>query len=551
MDNSTPTPDHPPLRIMALHALAYCERLFYLEEVEEIRVADHRVYAGRTLHESELPEPGVELGNLTLESAVWGIRGKVDYLRYRDGRLLPYEHKRGRSRGDGAWTSDRLQLVAYAVLLAEHLDRPIDEGRIRYHANQKTIRVVVDEAALAELRQAIDRARQLAASVRRPPVAANENLCARCSLAPVCLPEEERLLAAAEDERRDTEVARLFPARDERQVLHVTEPGSRVGKQGGELVVTPQEGEPVRLPARGVGMVVLHGGCQISSQAIHFAVANGIGVHWLSGGGRYIGGLAPPGGVQRRHRQFLGLSDPALTLELTRRLVRSKVENQLRYLLRGARARGVRDDERVTRAVTGIRAELRSIGQAASADSLRGHEGRAGRYYFSALSMLVDPAQAHMVFEGRHRRPPTDPFNAALSFMYSLLYRDMVAALLVVGLEPAFGFFHTPRSAAYPLAMDLQELFRTTLVDMPLIAAVNRQQWRPEHFNVTGRQVWLSDSGRRLAIELYETRKQEVWRHPVVGYSLSYQRAMELEARLLEKEWSGAPGLFARMRLRG
>lgn len=40
-----------PLRVMSLHALAYCERLFYLEEVEEIRVADDRVFAGRTLHE--------------------------------------------------------------------------------------------------------------------------------------------------------------------------------------------------------------------------------------------------------------------------------------------------------------------------------------------------------------------------------------------------------------------------------------------------------------------------------------------------------------------
>lgn len=28
------------IRVMALHALAYCERLFYLEEVEEIRIAD-------------------------------------------------------------------------------------------------------------------------------------------------------------------------------------------------------------------------------------------------------------------------------------------------------------------------------------------------------------------------------------------------------------------------------------------------------------------------------------------------------------------------------
>jgi len=86
---------------------------------------------------------------------------------------------------------------------------------------------------------------------------------------------------------------------------------------------------------------------------------------------------------------------------------------------------------------------------------------------------------------------------------------------------------------------------------MPLVAAINRRQWTPEHFTIAGQQVWLTDDGRRLAIELYETRKQESWKHPVVGYALSYHRAIELEARLLEKEWSGTPGLFAKMRLRG
>lgn len=541
------TPDEPLLRVMALHALAYCERLFYLEEVEEIRVADHRVYAGRTLHEAEVPEEGCEVANLTLESSEWGIRGRVDYLRYREGNLVPYEHKRGRSKGDEAWDSDRLQIIAYAALLADHFERPIQEGRVRYHASHKTVRVPVDEAAFGELRRAIDRARELAASVQRPPVAAQEQLCAKCSLAPVCLPEEERLLSAAAGDSGP--VPRLFPAQDERQVLHVTDPGSRVGKQGEEFVVTPREGESMRVPGHNVAAVVLHGPAQISSQAIHYAVAHDIGVHWLSGGGHYVGGIAPPVGVQRRHRQFLALSDPVKTLQLARRLVRAKVENQLHYLLRGARARGMRKE--VEEAVTGQRAELRGIDRAFDVDSLRGHEGRAGRWYFSVLPRLLDPTQAHMLFKGRSRRPPLDPFNAALNFTYALLYRDVVAALVVVGLDPAFGFFHTPRSAAWPLALDLMELFRTTLVDMPLVASVNRQQWRLEHFAVTGRQVWLAAEGRRLAIELYETRKQELWRHPVVGYSLSYQRAIELEARLLEKEWSGSPGLFARMRLRG
>jgi CRISP-associated protein Cas1 len=532
---------------MALHALAYCERLFYLEEVEEIRIADHRVYAGRTLHETELPAQA-EQESVVLESEAWGIKGKVDFVRYRDGGLVAYEHKRGRSMGDDAWPSDRLQVIAYAVLLEEHLGKPVREGRVHYHANNKTVRVPVDDAAREALRAAVARARELSRSVQRPPVAENEKLCAKCSLAPVCLPEEERLLRAVDSGEEATQAPRLFPEDDERRILHVVEEGSRVSKSGEQIVVSPREDEPRKFPGRDVAAIVLHGSVQISSQAVHYAVAHDIAVHWLTGGGQYVAGLAPAGGVQRRIRQFEGLRQPELTLRLARRLVKAKIENQLRFLMRGSR--GKDGDGKVVGVLKGIRAELRGVDRAVDVDALRGHEGMAGKLYFSALPALLDAGEL-MRFSGRNRRPPEDPFNAALSFGYSLLYRDAMAAIICVGLDPAFGFFHRPRSAAYPLALDLMELFRTVLWDMPLVASVNRNQWREEHFSRSAGRVWLSQDGRRLAIELYESRKQESWKHPVLDYSLSYARAMELEARLLEKEWSGSPGLFGNMRIRG
>ena len=164
--------------------------------------------------------------------------------------------------------------------------------------------------------------------------------------------------------------------------------------------------------------------------------------------------------------------------------------------------------------------------------------------------MLQFEPSDFLYFKGRNRRPPRDPFNALLSFGYALLYRDCVASLLSVGLEPAFGFLHTPRSAAYPLALDLMDLFRLILWDIPLIGSMNRKQWSKEDFQVTGKQVWLNADGRRKAIALYESRKQEKWKHPVLDYSLSYARTIELEARLLEKEWTGQPGLFAMLRMR-
>ena len=77
---------HALTRIMALHAVAYCERLFYLEEVEEIRIADERVLAGRILHET-LPDDQ-PLTSYVLESERLGIRGKFDALKRQDGRFV-------------------------------------------------------------------------------------------------------------------------------------------------------------------------------------------------------------------------------------------------------------------------------------------------------------------------------------------------------------------------------------------------------------------------------------------------------------------------------
>ena len=546
---SAESDDNPSIRVMALHALSYCERLFYLEEIEELRVADHSVYEGRTLHETEL---GRSWQRLELASESWGIRGKVDFARYRDGNLVAIEHKKGRSKGDAAWDTDILQVTAYAVLLEEHFGKPVPEGRIRYHAANKTVRVTVDDAARDRLRASVARARELSRSLQRPPVTNNENLCAKCSLAPVCLPDESRLAAAlnvAGDAADLRTPRRLFPKNDERRTLHVVDRDAVVKRSGLQLAVRTATGEDRKYPGMDVGAIVLHGSAQITSQAVHFAAANDIAVHWVSGGGSYVGGVAPPAGVQRRLRQYQALQDDELRLQLSRRVVHAKIENQMRFIARQSRARHVGAD--VKAYLKTIRIQACQVPQCAGADALRGSEGMAARAYFSALGLLVNPKQEHMKFNGRSRRPPQDGFNAALSFGYGLLYREVMAAIIAVGLDSAVGFFHTPRTAAHPLALDLMELFRTTLCDMPLVASINRRQWTERHVVASRNQVWLSDEGRRLAVNLFEQRKQETWKHPALGYSLSYVRAIELEARLLEKEWSGEEGLFGRMRLRG
>ncbi|MDC3952626.1 type I-MYXAN CRISPR-associated endonuclease Cas1 [Polyangium jinanense] len=545
--------DGAPLRVMALHALAYCERLFFLEEVEEIRVADERVYAGRTLHAELAREEGDGPSErFVLESEALGLRGEVDALRRRDGQWIPYEHKRGRcKRGEGkdapeAWPSDRLQIGAYAMLVEEATGEVVPEGRLRYHADNVTVRIAVDDALRAEVRAAITRGRALRATVERPPVTSNERLCTHCSLAPVCLPEEERL---AKDEAR--EPVHLAPKDDDRQALHVTTHGSRVGRSGDELVVTPREGEETRVSSRSTRHVVLHGGSQISTQALHLCAEREVGVSWVTTGGRFIGSLvAGAGAVQRRIRQYKALGEEAFALGLARRLVGAKLEGQLRFVLRSTRGEGARPVA-VEEALDGMRRAIRGAHAAETVEELLGNEGAGAAAYFSSWRALLGEVDERLRYEGRTRRPPRDRVSALLGFGYALLLADVTTALATVGLEPALGFYHRPRSSAPPLSLDLMELFRVPLVDMAVMGSIRRGQWDPEDdFTVTGPRVWLSATGRRKLVEVYERRRSEEWKHSVVGYSLSYGRMIELEARLLEKEWCGAPGLFAKFRLR-
>jgi CRISPR-associated protein Cas1 len=448
-----------------------------------------------------------------------------------------------------------VQVIAYAALVEEQTGREVSEGRVRYHADNVLVHVPFDEAARAELERAIARARELQATVERPPVAENERLCVKCSLAPVCLPEEARLgaaLASDESQLSGRTTLRLFPSDDDRRTLHVITQGARVGRKGDRLEVSAPDDAPQLHPVHEVGQVVLHGFAQITTQALRLCAEQEVGVHWVTGGGRYMGAWAAGmGSVQRRIRQYRALTDPELCLKLARRLAEARARGQLSFLLRASREAG-RDVREVREAIGGMRKLLSPMSRATSIDSLRGYEGGAGAHYFSALPhLVVSEAGEAMRPEGRNRRPPRDRCNALLSYGYALLLKDVTNAILAVGLDPSLGFYHQPRSQAHPLALDLMELFRVPLVDLPVIASINRRQWdEREDFQIAGQQVWLSDAGRKKFIGIYERRKADRWKHPVIGHSLTYSRLLELEARLLEKEWMGEGGLFARMRLR-
>lgn len=187
--------------------------------------------------------------------------------------------------------------------------------------------------------------------------------------------------------------------------------------------------------------------------------------------------------------------------------------------------------------------------------SLLGVEGTAARVYFEQFATLLSPRTGGggvgvFSFESRNRRPPRDPVNALLSFGYALLAKDCRIALQGVGFDPMVGFYHRPRHGRPALALDLMEEFRPLVVDSTVLSAVNTEVVRASHFVHAAGGCSLTDDGRRAFLGAYERRMDTEITHPVFGYTITYRRVLEVQARLLARAVQGELARYPGFRTR-
>lgn len=169
---------------------------------------------------------------------------------------------------------------------------------------------------------------------------------------------------------------------------------------------------------------------------------------------------------------------------------------------------------------------------------LLGYEGQAARVYFSRFGEMLKTGTP-FDFEHRNRRPPHDPVNALLSFLYAMLVKECVAGLLAVGLDPGLGFLHRLRAGRPGLALDLAEEFRPIIADSIVLSLVNTSEITASHFVSLNGETALTTDGRRAVIAAFERRMNAEITHPVFGYAISYRRVIAVQARLLARTLEG------------
>jgi CRISPR-associated protein Cas1 len=300
----------------------------------------------------------------------------------------------------------------------------------------------------------------------------------------------------------------------------------------------------LQVPLHHLGALVCFGNVLVSPALMHRMADEGKSVVLLDGSGRFKARLEGPvsGNILLRQAHHRSAADGAFALEFARALIAGKLKNSRGLLLRAAReAADVDDQVQLTRVADNLAASLRALAQARDLDTLRGVEGEAARGYFAALNLVVKPqVREHFALNGRTRRPPLDPFNALLSFLYSMLMNDCRAALETVGLDPQLGYLHAVRPGRAALALDLQEEFRAVLADRLALTLINRGQLGPRDFDEReGGAVMLNDSGRRAVVTAWQERKQEEITHPLLGIKIPLGIAPFVQARLMARTVRG------------
>jgi CRISPR-associated protein Cas1 len=593
-----------------LNEFVYCPRLFYYEHVEGVFVESADTVKGATVHarvdkgsgampkakaaaKSEEEDEGegkpaadgeeIHSRSVMLGSERLGVVAKMDLVEATLDEagsvtgVCPVDYKVGSPRegedGRELWDTDRMQLGLQCLVLRDN-GYACNAGIIYYRGTKQRVRLDLTTELEAWVIAQIAAARATALGPIPPPLVDSPK-CARCSLAPVCLPDETRMLSVPTLESFSTDEEgggadesvtisqhsppaaprRLMAPRDEKRALYLNTQGFRVGCNDAVIKVKEKDRVVEEVRVSDVCHVAIFGNIQVSTQAVQRFCDRDIPVTWFSMGGWFYGMTRGHSlkNVLLRIEQFRHAADPVSCLGLARQFVRGKIHNHRVLFMRN-------------HAEPPERTKLR-LGQARddamgarSLEELLGVEGAAAAVYFQQFGGLIrERIEEEDFLEGiqpppksaapevaftfdfttRNRRPPIDPVNAMLSLAYSLLAKECTLAACAVGLDPYVGFYHQPRHGRPALALDLTEEFRPLIAESAVLTAINSRYVSTSDFVSAGKAVNLNATGRKQFFQCFEQRMNSLITHPVFDYKVSYRRAIELQFRILARVLTG------------
>ncbi len=324
--------------------------------------------------------------------------------------------------------------------------------------------------------------------------------------------------------------------------LYITTQGTYLRKEGETIVVEVEQTVRARLPIHNIGGLVCFGNVLCSPFLLGHCGENGVAVSFLSEYGKFLARVDGPqsGNVLLRREQYRRADDLERTADFARMFIFGKFNNCRTVLQRHLRDHpNAAPNSEIEALVLRLQQQMIRLQAPMPLDEVRGMEGDAARAYFGMFNALLNP-KTGFEFHERSRRPPLDPVNALLSFLYTILAHDCRSACETVGLDPQVGFLHRDRPGRPGLALDLMEELRHFLVDRLVLSLINRQQISLRDFDTseTG-AILLKDDPRKLVLKSWQERKQDEITHPFLNEKMAVGLIPYIQAQLLARHLRG------------
>ncbi len=315
-------------------------------------------------------------------------------------------------------------------------------------------------------------------------------------------------------------------------LLYVNENGCVIGVEANRCVVKYPDGMKKSIPIETLEGITIMGNSQMTVQCMQECLLKGIPVSFFSKGGRYFGRLHSTGNVNtQRQRKQCALYDSEFALELSRKIVRSKLKNQYVVLRRYEKSAG-KASENVWKMMHICREK---VVECNTIQEIMGYEGQGAKAYFEGLAEVIHP---EFIFHGRTRRPPRDEFNSMISLGYSVIMNEIYSKIEEKGLNPYFGFMHRDRERHPTLASDLMEEWRAVIVDATVMSMINGHEIQKEDFIINADEpgCYLTRNGLKIYLSKLEKKLQTDVRYlSYVDYAVSFRRGMALQVESLVK----------------
>lgn len=328
--------------------------------------------------------------------------------------------------------------------------------------------------------------------------------------------------------------------------LFVTLEGAYLHKDGAAVEIRHEGKSKLRVPLHNLDGIVCMGWDICTSAALMSACAEAkVSLSFHNPHGKFLAcsqGFTS-GNILLRREQYRRADLEPAAVAIAANMIAAKLHNTRQVLMRAARDHGDKSPGRgatLLRASDIIASRMPSLQRVTNLDSIRGIEGECATFYFEAFPQLITATDPAMTLKGRNRRPPMDPVNALLSFLYMILMHDCRSACESVGLDAQCGFLHRDRPGRPSLALDLMEEFRPIFADRAVLTLINRQQITAKDFRFEENgAVILKDDARKTVLTHWQERKQEEIHHPFLDEKISLGLLPMIQARLLARHLRG------------